>query len=212
MKPVSFALVLILFLMRYFWTMRHPSPTRLLLIESGSRSLLEGLHPHLRATLGPDVPIDLVTCYGGLPAGFDPNTVVYRVSDYGTPERRKELMRLLRARGYTIAGMICSAESIMTKWKWLIAFRVPAKFFIVNENGDYFWAHRSQIASIRQFVSVRLGLSGAGAVRTFARLLVFPFSVLFLLLYALMAHTRRRIRVGLHPKNFTPENAPLKTP
>jgi hypothetical protein len=186
--------------MRYVWTRREPPLTRVLLIESGSRSLLENLLPHLRATMGPDVPIDLVTCYGGLPAGFDPDTAVFRITEYGTPERRRELIRLLRARRYAIAGMICSAEPIMTKWKWLIAFRVPAKFFILNENGDYFWAHRANAASIRQFASVRLGLTGAGAVRTFARLLVFPFSVIFLLLYAFMAHARRRMRLALHPQ------------
>jgi hypothetical protein len=183
--------------MRYVWTMREPPLTRVLLIESGSRSLLENLLPHLRSKIGPTVPIDLVTCYAGLPAGFDPDTVVFRITEYGSPDRRKELIRLLRARRYAIAGMICSAEPIMTKWKWLIAFRVPAKFFIINENGDYFWAHRANASSIRQFVSVRLGLSGTGAVRTFARLLLFPFSVIFLLLYALMAHTRRRIRLML---------------
>jgi len=186
--------------MRYVWSMREPPMTRILLIESGSRSLAENLLPVLRRHMGADVPIDLVTCYNGLPAGFDPDTVVFRVGDYGTPERRKELMCTLRSRNYGVAGMICSAEPIMTKWKWLIALRVPAKFFIVNENGDYFWANRANAAIIRQFVSIRLGLSGAGAVRTFARLLLFPFSVLFLLLYAFTVHARRRMRLALHPQ------------
>ena len=36
----------------------------------------------------------------------------------------------------------------MTKWKWLIALRIPAKVFIVNENGDYFWLHRDNAALI----------------------------------------------------------------
>jgi hypothetical protein len=188
--------------MRYVWTRREPPLTRVLLIESGSRALLEGLLPHLRATMGPDVPIDLVTCYAGLPSGFDPDTVVFRVHDYGTPELRQDLMRLLRARRYGIAGMICSAEPIMTKWKWLIALRVPAKFFILNENGDYFWANRAYVGNIRQFISARVGLSGAGAVRTFVRLLFFPFSVVFLLVYALMAHARRRFRLALHPQKI----------
>jgi hypothetical protein len=186
--------------MRYFWTRRGPRLTRILLIESGSRSLLENLLPHLRANMSPDAPIDLVTCYNGLPAGFPPETVVFRVGEFGSPERRKELMRLLRAQKYSIAGMVCSAESIMTKWKWLIAFRVPAKFFIINENGDYFWAHRDYARSIRQFAWDRLGLSGAGAVRTFARLLVFPLSLIFLMLYAFVAHACRRIRLALHPQ------------
>src|SRR5580698_3679047 len=169
----------------------------MLLIESGSRSLLEGILPHLRTVRGPDTAIDIVTCYAGLPAGFGPETIVYRVADYGSPQGRRELIRLLLSRQYSIAGMICSAEPIMTKWKWLIALRIPAKIFILNENGDYFWIHRDHVSNIRQFSLVRLGLSGAGAIRTLGRMLIFPFSVLFLLLYAFAAHTGRFARSKL---------------
>jgi hypothetical protein len=184
---------------RYFLARRQPPLTRILLIESGSRSLIENVLPHLRSVWGTDVPIDLVTCYAGLPAGFDPETVTYRVTDYGSPEGRKELIRLLRGRGYSMAGMVCSAEPIMTKWKWLIAMRVPARFFILNENGDYFWVHRENAATMRNFVLVRAGLSGAGAIRTIGRVLIFPFSVLFLLLYAFTAHSGRILRRAFNP-------------
>lgn len=184
---------------RYLLSRREPPLTRILLIESGSRSLVEGLLPHLRAVWGRDVPIDLVTCYAGLPEGFGPETVVYRVTDYGSPEGRRELIRLLRQGRHSMAGMICSAEPIMTKWKWLIALRIPAKVFVLNENGDYFWMHRDNAAAIREFALVRLGLSGAGAIRTIGRLLMFPFSVLFLLLYAFAAHAGRFVRQVLKP-------------
>ena len=167
--------------------------TRMLLIESGSRSLIEGIVPHLRTVYGA-IPIDLVTCYAGMPEGFGPDTVVYRVTDYGAPEGHKKLIRVLRSLDYCMIGMICSAESIMTKWKWLIALRLPVKVFILNENGDYFWVHRDNAAAIRQFSLVRLGLSGEGGIRTIGRLLVFPFSVLFLLLYAFAAHSGRILR------------------
>src|SRR6266700_2998681 len=90
--------------------------------------------------------------------------------------------------------MICSAESIMTKWKWLVALRVPAKVFIINENGDYFWIHRENAAILREFALVRMGLEGAGAIRTIGRLIAFPFAVLYLLLYAFTAHARRAFR------------------
>ncbi len=191
--------------MRYILSRRAAPVTRILLIESGSRSLLEALRPHLRETWARDVPIDLVTCYSGLPAGFGPETEVYRVTDYGSPERRKELLRQLRTQNYDIAGIICSAESIMTKWKWLIALRLPVKVFIINENGDYFWINREQVSNVWGFCLVRLGLSGEGAIRTMGRLLIFPFSLLFLLLYAFAAHAGRIIRQALHPKKLYPE-------
>lgn len=81
----------------------------------------------------------------------------------------------------------------MTKWKWVIAARLPAKVFVLNENGDYFWLDYSQWRVIRHFVLFRAGLSGAGAVRTLARLALFPFTILYLLLYAAAVHLRRKV-------------------
>jgi len=180
--------------MRYVLSRRVPTGSRILLIESGSRSLMEGLLPLLRSTWAADYEFDLLTCYGGAPVALPENAGVFRVGEYGTPQLRRELVKELRGRDYAYAGMICSAEPIMTKWKWMLALRVPAKFFIVNENGDYFWLCRENAQSVRKFALVRAGLQGAGAARTLARLAIFPLAVLFLLLYALWAHAGRMVR------------------
>ncbi len=72
--------------MRYFFTIREPQVSRILLVESGSRGLLEGIIPGIRKTYGNKIFVDLVTCYSGLPEGFHPeNTAVYRVTDYRGP-------------------------------------------------------------------------------------------------------------------------------
>ena len=42
-------------------------------------------------------------------------------------------------------------------------------------------------------VLYRSGLAGAGAVRTLVRLISFPFALLYLLLYATVAHARRAL-------------------
>ncbi len=181
--------------MRYILSKRTPAGTRLLLVESGSRSLAEGIIPHLQSDWAESYEIDLITCYGGLPAGLPEHTRVFRVADYGSPEKRRELVAELRARDYAYLGMICSAESIMTKWKWLVALRVPAKVFIINENGDYFWMHRENAAILREFALVRMGLEGAGAIRTLGRLFAFPFTFLYLILYAFTAHAGRAFRL-----------------
>jgi hypothetical protein len=178
---------------RYFLTRRLPQASRILLVESGSRYLLEGLISGIRETYGAKIFVDLVTCYPGLPAGFDPATTdVYRVTDYHGRAGRARLYRELARNRYSIAGIICSTEPIMAKWKWAIAARLPAKVFILNENGDYFWIDYSHWADIRHFVLYRAGLAGAGAVRTLARLALFPFTLLFLLCYAAIAHLARR--------------------
>jgi len=124
--------------LRYFFRRHLPPASRILLIESGSRNLIEGVIPFLRAGFGESLEVDVVTCYPGSPRGCDGE--VFRIGDYGGgAEGRGRLLAALAARNYRLAGMICSAEPIMTKWKWWLAARLPSKFLILNENGDYFW-------------------------------------------------------------------------
>ena len=183
--------------MRYFIRRRHPPVSRILLVESGSRRLIEGLLPGLRASYGERVPIDLVTCYPGMPEGV---SAVYRVSDYQGGAARGRLYRSLGANRYAILGIVCSDERIMTRWKWALAARLPAKVFVINENGDYFWLDRGHLRSIRRFVLFRSGLSGSGAVRTLGRVLLFPFTLAFLLLYATTVHFKRAVRLRGFPR------------
>ena len=180
--------------MRYFLSKRLPPFTRVLLIESGNRELYEELLPGLY-DLYPDMHADLITCFGGVPNHFRTDLgQVYRVTDYPNRASRKLLYQQLAANHYTVAGMICCAMPIMTKWKWALAARLPAKIFVLNENGDYFWLDRGHLAPIRNFVLFRAGLTGSGAVRTLARLLSFPFTLLYLILYAATVHLRRKLR------------------
>ena len=184
--------------MRFFFTRREPEPSRILLVESGSRHLLEALIAGVRKTYGNSIHVDLVTCYAGLPQGFDPaTTTAFRVTDYRDPAARKALFRELARRRYSIMGMICSAEPIMTKWKWMLAARLPVKVFVLNENGDYFWLDYGHWRTIRHFALFRAGLAGAGAVRTLGRLFLFPLTLLYLLLYAAAVHLTRALRKGL---------------
>jgi hypothetical protein len=180
--------------MRSFLTRSIPPFSRVLLVESGSRhlftNLLRGLYDFY-----PEMRADLVTCYADVPKTFRPERgAVYRVTDYPDPESRKRFYRELADNHYTIVGIICSAEPIMTKWKWMLAARLPAKVFVLNENGDYFYLDRGHLGVIRHFILFRAGLTGAGAVRTLARLVLFPFTLLYLIFYAATVHLRRKLR------------------
>lgn len=179
--------------MRYFLRRRQPPVSRILLVESGSRHLIERVLPGLRQAYPEPIPIDLVTCYNGAPEGVD---AVYRVTEHRGVEGRRQLYRALAAKRYSIMGILCSAEPIMTKWKWALAARLPAKILVVNENGDYFWLDRGHWRTILHFALFRAGLTGSGAFRTFGRLLVFPFTLSYLLLYASTVHIRRAWRRG----------------
>jgi hypothetical protein len=180
--------------MKYVLSRRTPPGSRILLIESGSRAIAEGVLTALTGSWASQYQMDLLTCYGGLPKGFPEGGDVYRTADYGTPELREALVRELRARGYAYTGIICSAEPLMTWWKWYLALKLPSKVFIVNENCDYFWINRENAAILREFALVRMGMEGGGALRVIARLIAFPFAILYLLLYAFTAHARRALR------------------
>jgi hypothetical protein len=180
--------------MRHFFTRSVPPFSRVLLVESGSRELFENLLPVLYQN-HPEMTCDLVTCYAGVPKSFrEDQGAVYRVSDYPGGPARRRLYKELGVSGYNIVGIICSTEPIMTKWKWMLAARLPGKIFVLNENGDYFWMDHGHLATIRYFILFRAGLTGSGAVRTLARVVLFPFSLLYLILYAIAVHLRRSLR------------------
>ena len=180
--------------MRHFFTKSIPPFSRVLLVESGSRELFENLLPVLYRN-HPEMRCDLVTCYAGAPKNFRSDQgSLYRVTDYPDSSSRQRLYDELGRNCYVIVGIICSAEAIMTKWKWMLAARLPGKVFVLNENGDSFWLDRGHLAAIRYFILFRAGLTGSGAVRTLARVVLFPFTLLYLILYAVAVHFRRSLR------------------
>jgi hypothetical protein len=180
---------------RRFLFRRLPPFDRVLLVESGSRELLERFLPWLYGA-HPSARVDLVTCYAGVPSAFrSDGGEVFRTYEHVGGGARRRLYEVLQERHYNIICIICSDEPVMTKWKWALTWNVPAKLLILNENGDYFWADRGQFGTICHFIAVRAGLSGAEAVPTIARLLLFPFTLLYLLVYAAAVHLRRRLRL-----------------
>jgi hypothetical protein len=178
--------------LRYFWNVRtFPEKSRILLVESGSRELLEKAIPTVRTFWdGQTPPIDLFTCFSGVPEGIGDDGQIYRVADYPGPERKK-LLRELKGRGYAVLGIVCSEEPILARWKWLITVSVPAKLLVINESGDCFWADRENWSAIRQFVASRSGLTGATVLRSILQIVVLPLTLLWLVFFAAGAHTVR---------------------
>lgn len=158
--------------------------------------MIEGVIPHLRASFGEDTEIDLVTCFPGVPKGCDGR--VFRIAEYRDGSAGRARLRAhLAARGHGIAGIICAAEPVMTKWKWWLASQLHSKIFILNENGDYFWFDWDRRRTILQFAAYRGGLTGSAAVPALVRFFLFPLTLAYLILYACTVHLRRRIRLML---------------
>jgi hypothetical protein len=177
---------------RHFFRRDIPPLNRILLVESGSRHLFDTLIPKLYQIYGAAIEIDLVTCFAGVPEGF--RGTVSRVTDYTEPASRAQLLSKLKSKDYAAVGIICAAEPIMTKWKWWLAAKMPVKLFIINENCDFFWADWSHWRLIVHFMFFRAGLTGAAAVPAIARMLFFPVTLTYLLLYAGAVHLRRKIQ------------------
>jgi hypothetical protein len=177
-----------------FFRLRFPAEPRILLVESGSRHLIEGVIPHLRQHFGEKAPMDLFTCFAGLPAGLGEGSTVYHTHDYQGRQARKRLYRELASRRVSVLVILCTGGPIMTRWKWALACRLPVRLLVVNENGDAFWFDRANWKTIRHFVLFRAGLTGADAVRTISQVLLFPLTLLYLLLYAAVIHLRRKVR------------------
>jgi hypothetical protein len=167
-----------------------------LLVESGTRGVLDRLISRLYEVHGEEIEVDLVTCYPGAPAGFRGR--VMRVQDYAGSSARGKLYRELGACGYSVVGILCSGEPIMTKWKWMLAARLHAKILIINENADTLWIDWSHREHILRLARVRMGLTGASAIPSLWRMLLLPFSAIFLLLYAAAVHTRRFVHTRSH--------------
>src|SRR5262249_23151443 len=151
-----------------------------------SRHLMEKVIAAFQSIYGEHLEMDLVTCYQGQPQGFRGR--VFRVTDYGGAPGRNQLLAELAERRYPIAGIICAAEPIMTKWKWWLAVKLPAKMFIINENADYFWLDWGHWKLLARFVLYRAGLTGTAAVPALVRLVFFPVTLSYLVVYALMVH------------------------
>jgi hypothetical protein len=181
-----------------FLRRRSPGFHRALLIESGSRELLEAFIPWIYENYGAGCRIDLVTCYAGAPQALNlANSALYRVTDYPGPEGRSRLLRELLERNFTVVTIICSGEPIMFKWKLWLIWKLPLKVLILNENGDFFWFDRTQWRLILHFALFRAGLSGEGAAARWAQLLLFPLTLTYLLAFAGWVHLKRRIRMTL---------------
>jgi hypothetical protein len=181
--------------MRGIFSRHVPPLDDVLVVESGPREIADKFLRHLYEVQS-SRKVDIVTCYGSAPSAFLPERgVCYSIHDPEYSGKRLKLLGHLRKSRYAAVSIICSGQPIMTRWKWLIAIRMPAKTLIVNEYGDFFffdWYHR-HIAQM--MAASRMGIYGGNLhLDLIGQLLLFPFSLLFLLMCAGVIHLRRAFR------------------
>ena len=179
--------------MKLFLTARIPEATRVLLVESGSRAVLERALVRMRLIF-PHARFELCTCFHGWPTA-QPIERVWRVTEApGFFSKCGLALRIARSRP-PIAALLFSGEPIMFNWKLALLLLLPSKLLVVNEHGDFFWLDRANLAVLRQFLGARWGVSGEELVRSLCRSVSFPFVFLFLLLGAAVAYLKRWLRL-----------------
>jgi hypothetical protein len=172
-----------------------PELERVLLIESGARRAAERFLTQLYRE-EPAQRVDVLTCYGSAPAGFDPGRgQVFHTHKAQSGGARSELFRTLAAAHYSAVCILCTGDDIMTKWKWAAALRIPAKVMIVNESADTFWLDRGHLRQLRDMARDRVGDAWLMPLRLAAQVLAFPFTASVLLSFAAVAHGKRRWRL-----------------
>lgn len=181
--------------MRYVFTRRYPPTSRILVVESGPRHVLERLLPALDRNYPELQQLDVLTCHPGAPQGFDARRGrIFHVQEYRGVAARRRLFRELKSRRPDICGLLCTGAPVMTAWKWLTAWHAPSKVFLVNENSDYFWFDRGHWRVLIRFLMTRAGLGGGNTLATLGQALLLPFTFAFLLIYAAQVHFRRWLR------------------
>ena len=183
--------------MRWFFSRATPSLSRLLLIESGPRSVAEKVIPRLRESFGENVPVDLLTCRASEPKGLvgdNPNSErVWRVGNYDSVDSRWDLLCHICYKRYPVVGVLCAKSPIMFWWKLVALLTFPSKFIIVNENADYFSLDYAHLPNLRCLLFHRTDLQPTLAVHAIVRILTVPFALGYLLGYAAWVHLRRLV-------------------
>lgn len=182
--------------MRGLFSKAHPSFERLLVVESGSRDVTETFLHHLYQ-VQKSSHVDLLSCYPGRPKAFDPERgSVYSVHDAAARENRGRFIRRLLANRYTIVAILCTGDPVLAKWKWVIALRAKAKILVVNEHAGFFLLDFQHRRFARMMLSLRLGVHQPFQLRLMGELLLMPFTIGYLALYAAYVHARRALRTG----------------
>lgn len=188
--------------MRFFFRKAVPAVRRVLLVESGPRTLTVRFLPVLRKVFGEGVQVDVFTCLpppqpGELAPPEDGMgiTECYRSQDCAGRAARRQFLRTLRANGYQALVIYCANSPLLFRWKWALALRLPVKVLIANENADCYWLDLGHWRMAKAMLAERYGLRGTGSLRTLGQAVLFPIVLLYLVAFAAVVHARRGLRL-----------------
>ena len=180
--------------MKGFFQSCEPQTRDILLVESGSQEIFRRGLATIRRSF-PSARLHLLTCWADPPPG--PIASIHRVRDYALRRDKLRLLRSLRKQPTDILAVLCSKEPVMYSWKMMAILLIPSKTLILNEHGDFFWLDWQNLKELRKFLQARWTIFRREFLLTALRALVFPFTVLFLLINAIWLYSRRWRRLLL---------------
>lgn len=182
--------------MRYFFRKKVPAARDVLIIESGSPEVTGRAMAGLRK-LFPKARFHLLTCFP-VPSSHHYSSV-FEVDQYPDWKAKLALLHRLRKKRWGILTILCTGQRILLPWKISALLMIPSKTLIINENSDFFWLHWENWKILVQLSASRLGLNIQikQPLILFFRALMFPFTLLFLLLTALFLYSRHWRRMAL---------------
>jgi hypothetical protein len=169
---------------------------RVLLIESGSRHVSDRFLHHLYQ-LENCGQVDVLTCFSTPPEAFQRcRGQVFFITDPAIAGDRRQFLRTIASTPYDIVAVLRTGSGILRKWKWAIALLTRAKILIVKENAGFVFLDYGCLQNIKVDVP-RLRREQITGLRLLGEVLLMPFMILYLFLYAGCVHLRRLLRNGV---------------
>ncbi|HEX4772748.1 MAG TPA: hypothetical protein VH351_18080 [Bryobacteraceae bacterium] len=186
--------------MRGFFRRRDEPLRRILLIESGPRETGELVLSRLFAPGAgntSELHCDVLTCYTTAPGAFNPARG--KLLSVHTPEataNRRAYVNKLASDLYDAVFILCPGSGVLAKWKWAVAAKSKSRLAIADEYGDWFFVSFSNLGQLAVLVVRRLNLASFPLLfLALAKILIAPFVIAYLALYAAQVHLQRWIRM-----------------
>ena len=173
----------------------RPPFGRVLLIESGPRPAADQFLQQIYGLEGCR-EVDVLTCFSTPPEAFQSERgQVFFVTDPAIAGNRRQFIRQVASVPYDVVAVLSTDSGILRNWKWAVALLTRAKIVLVRESAEFFffdYGYLRQVkvdfAHFRRKQMTRLRLAG--------EVLLMPFMISYLLLYAGQVHLRRLLRNG----------------
>jgi hypothetical protein len=174
----------------------RPPFGRVLLVESGSRQVADRFLQHLYQYEN-CVQVDVLTCFPTPPEAFQSHLgQIFLVTDPAIAEHRQQFLRAIASTPYDVVAVLRTGSGILRKWKWMIALLTRAKILVVKEGADSIFLDYGSLPRV-QINIPRLRREQVTRLRLAGEVLLMPFTILFLLLYAGQIHLGRWLRNGV---------------